>query len=69
MFFINMFIFIPRIIGILIGWDGLGIVSFALVSYYKNHESLSAGMVTLLTGRIGDACLVVLVASLLHNFS
>nr|UPX89303.1 NADH dehydrogenase subunit 5 [Teredo sp. TBF02] len=67
--FMNLFIFMPSMMGMLIGWDGLGIVSFALVSYYKNHESLSAGMVTLLTGRIGDACLVVLVASLLHNLS
>nr|YP_010393165.1 NADH dehydrogenase subunit 5 [Teredo bartschi]UPX89291.1 NADH dehydrogenase subunit 5 [Teredo bartschi] len=68
-FFMNIFIFMPSMMGMLIGWDGLGIVSFALVSYYKNHESLSAGMITLLTGRIGDACLVVLVASLLHNLS
>ena len=28
---INLLIFIPRLISILIGWDGLGIVSFALV--------------------------------------
>nr|UPX89135.1 NADH dehydrogenase subunit 5 [Bankia sp. TBF03] len=68
-FFMNVFIFMPSMMGMLVGWDGLGIVSFALVSYYKNHESLSAGMVTLLTGRIGDACLVVLVASLLHNLT
>nr|UPX89087.1 NADH dehydrogenase subunit 5 [Bankia setacea]UPX89099.1 NADH dehydrogenase subunit 5 [Bankia setacea]UPX89111.1 NADH dehydrogenase subunit 5 [Bankia setacea]UPX89123.1 NADH dehydrogenase subunit 5 [Bankia setacea] len=68
-FFMNIFIFMPSMMGMLIGWDGLGIVSFALVSYYKNHESLSAGMVTLLTGRIGDACLILMVASVLHNMS
>lgn len=59
----------PRIMGMLIGWDGLGIVSFALVSYYKNPESMAAGIVTLLTGRIGDACLVLLVGSVLYNIS
>lgn len=45
----------------------MGVVSFALVSYYKNAESLAAGNITVLTGRIGDACLVVLIACSISN--
>jgi len=56
---INLLIFIPRLISILIGWDGLGIVSFALVVYYPNIKSLSAGIITALANRIGDVILLI----------
>ena len=56
---INLLIFIPRLASILIGWDGLGIVSFALVVYYPNIKSLSAGIITALANRIGDVILLV----------
>lgn len=61
--------FIPSLMGMMVGWDGLGVVSFALVSYYKNPESLAAGIITILTGRIGDACLIIVVGCLLYNMS
>jgi len=44
-FFILVFLFVisiflmvisPHIISILLGWDGLGLVSYCLVIYYKN---------------------------------
>nr|UPX89243.1 NADH dehydrogenase subunit 5 [Lithoredo abatanica] len=65
----NLFVFMPSVMGMMLGWDGLGVVSFGLVSYYKNAESLGAGNITVLTGRVGDACLVVLVACTLSNMS
>nr|YP_010393177.1 NADH dehydrogenase subunit 5 [Teredothyra matocotana]UPX89339.1 NADH dehydrogenase subunit 5 [Teredothyra matocotana] len=65
----NLFIYMPSLMGLMLGWDGLGVVSFALVSYYKNGESLGAGNITVLTGRIGDACLVLLVACCTSNLS
>nr|YP_009236566.1 NADH dehydrogenase subunit 5 [Lepidodesma languilati]AMH85890.1 NADH dehydrogenase subunit 5 [Lepidodesma languilati] len=55
----NLLIFIPSMITILLGWDGLGIVSFALVIYYQNKKSLAAGMLTVLANRIGDALLIL----------
>nr|YP_009318302.1 NADH dehydrogenase subunit 5 [Lunella granulata]AOZ71783.1 NADH dehydrogenase subunit 5 [Lunella granulata] len=55
----NLLVFIPNIVALLIGWDGLGIVSFALVIYYQNPKSLSAGMLTALANRIGDVMLLL----------
>lgn len=59
---INMLIFFPHLIMLLLGWDGLGIVSFILVIYYQNPKSLAAGMITALTNRIGDVTLLLAIA-------
>nr|YP_010536710.1 NADH dehydrogenase subunit 5 [Trochus sacellum]UYC29882.1 NADH dehydrogenase subunit 5 [Trochus sacellum] len=55
----NLLVFIPNLVALLIGWDGLGIVSFALVVYYQNVKSLSAGMLTALANRVGDVMLLI----------
>nr|BCV68719.1 NADH dehydrogenase subunit 5 [Sinanodonta tumens] len=62
----NLLIFVPSMITILLGWDGLGIVSFALVIYYQNKKSLAAGMLTVLANRIGDALLILGVCFLVN---
>ena len=36
----------PNIISILLGWDGLGLVSYLLVIYYQNVKSYGAGILT-----------------------
>nr|QTF76084.1 NADH dehydrogenase subunit 5 [Franklinothrips vespiformis] len=56
----------PSLISILLGWDGLGLVSFCLVIYYQNRKSFSAGMLTALTNRIGDV-LILLSISFFSN--
>lgn len=57
MFFVLSIIFLilcPNFICILVGWDGLGLVSYCLVIYYQNFKSFRAGIITALTNRIGD---------------
>nr|YP_009232218.1 NADH dehydrogenase subunit 5 [Buccinum pemphigus]AMA20985.1 NADH dehydrogenase subunit 5 [Buccinum pemphigus] len=55
----NLLVFIPSLPALLLGWDGLGIVSFALVIYYQNMKSLGAGMITILANRIGDVMILI----------
>nr|YP_010411502.1 NADH dehydrogenase subunit 5 [Pissodes yunnanensis]URP30503.1 NADH dehydrogenase subunit 5 [Pissodes yunnanensis] len=57
----------PNLISILLGWDGLGLVSYALVIYYQNISSFNAGMLTALSNRVGDAALLMSIA-LMMNF-
>lgn len=64
---INMLIFLPHLIMLLLGWDGLGIVSFILVIYYQNPKSLAAGIITALTNRIGDVVLLLAIAWTLNQ--
>lgn len=61
---INILIFIPSLPALLLGWDGLGIVSFALVIYYQNVKSLGAGILTVLANRIGDVIILISVGLL-----
>nr|AWN56099.1 NADH dehydrogenase subunit 5 [Anthonomus grandis] len=61
-FSMMMMIFSPNLISILLGWDGLGLVSYALVIYYQNVKSFNAGMLTALSNRIGDAALLIGIA-------
>nr|YP_009441936.1 NADH dehydrogenase subunit 5 [Pityophthorus pubescens]AOY40157.1 NADH dehydrogenase subunit 5 [Pityophthorus pubescens] len=51
-----------NLVSILLGWDGLGLVSYALVIYYQNVKSYNAGMLTALSNRVGDAALLMGVA-------
>nr|UQJ75216.1 NADH dehydrogenase subunit 5 [Allotermes cf. paradoxus] len=58
-----MFLIIsPNMISILLGWDGLGLVSYCLVIYYQNVSSYNAGMLTVLSNRIGDVALLMVIA-------
>jgi NADH-ubiquinone oxidoreductase chain 5 len=58
-----MFLFVsPNMIRILLGWDGLGVVSYLLVIYYQNVRSYGADILTVLSNRIGDVALLVIIA-------
>nr|YP_010930300.1 NADH dehydrogenase subunit 5 [Apphia nigricarina]WKK49889.1 NADH dehydrogenase subunit 5 [Apphia nigricarina] len=52
----------PSLISIMLGWDGLGLVSYCLVIYYMSNNSYIAGMITCLTNRLGDAGLLVCIS-------
>lgn len=64
---INILIFFPHLMVLLLGWDGLGLVSFILVIYYQNPKSLAAGIITALTNRIGDVILLLSIAWTLNQ--
>nr|QWC54446.1 NADH dehydrogenase subunit 5 [Macdunnoughia hybrida] len=66
-FSMMLLIISPNIISILLGWDGLGLVSYCLVIYYQNLKSYNAGMLTALSNRIGDV-LILLVISWMMNY-
>lgn len=61
MFVVSIYLMIirPNLISILLGWDGLGLVSYCLVVYYQNWKSFSAGIVTVLSNRIGDLAILL----------
>nr|QGK86786.1 NADH dehydrogenase subunit 5 [Siobla xizangensis] len=56
----------PNLISILLGWDGLGLVSYCLVIYYQNVKSFNAGMLTVLSNRIGDVFLLMSIAWMMN---
>ena len=63
-FIVSMFLLVvsPNIVSILLGWDGLGLVSYCLVIYYPTKKSNSAGMLTVISNRVGDICILLIIA-------
>lgn len=64
---IILIILSPRIIRILIGWDGLGLISYCLVIYYQNIYRYNSGILTVLLNRIGDI-IIIIVIRFIFNF-
>nr|QOL01018.1 NADH dehydrogenase subunit 5 [Myrmeleotettix sp. YH-2020] len=65
-FSMGLLIISPNLISILLGWDGLGLVSYCLVIYYQNVKSYSAGMLTSLSNRIGDVAILISISWMLN---
>nr|QNE85844.1 NADH dehydrogenase subunit 5 [Platypalpus cursitans] len=65
-FSMMMLIISPNLISILLGWDGLGLVSYCLVIYFQNVKSYNAGMLTALSNRIGDVALLLAIAWMMN---
>nr|QJQ26879.1 NADH dehydrogenase subunit 5 [Osedax rubiplumus] len=65
----NLLIFSPHLMFLLLGWDGLGLSSFLLIIYYQNYKSLSAGIFTTLTNRIGDVLILLSIGMLVNQNS
>lgn len=56
---INILLYIPHLIALLLGWDGLGLTSFLLVAYYQKPGSWGAAIITALSNRIGDVIILI----------
>lgn len=63
---IILLIISPNLISILLGWDGLGLVSYCLVIYFQNEKSFNAGILTALSNRIGDVAFLLGIAWILN---
>nr|QJX65653.1 NADH dehydrogenase subunit 5 [Amorophaga japonica] len=68
LFVLSMMLLIvsPNIISILLGWDGLGLVSYCLVIFDQNIKSFNAGMLTALSNRIGDVMMLMVISWMLN---
>jgi len=71
MFIVSMLLVvtISDLFFLILGWDGLGVVSFFLIVYYQNQRSITSGLFTLLINRVGDRFFLVSIALLSYNYS
>lgn len=60
LFVLSIIILIIRcnIISILIGWDGLGLVSYLLIIFFQRDKSKNSGILTIILNRIGDVLII-----------
>nr|AZL93159.1 NADH dehydrogenase subunit 5 [Cleptes metallicorpus] len=74
-FFLLIFLFVmsmifmiisPNFMSILLGWDGLGLISYCLIIYYHSFKSFNSGMITVLINRLGDIGILVLISMYLY---
>lgn len=56
---ILILIFSSNLALLLLGWDGLGVVSYLLVIFFFSRKSINAGLLTVLTNRIGDVLILL----------
>nr|YP_010591422.1 NADH dehydrogenase subunit 5 [Stethoconus japonicus]UFQ24461.1 NADH dehydrogenase subunit 5 [Stethoconus japonicus] len=68
MFVVSMMFMVisPNMISILLGWDGLGLVSYCLVIYFQNMNSYNSGMLTIMSNRIGDVAILICISWMLN---
>lgn len=59
---IAFLIFRPRLISLLLGWDGLGVTSYLLVCYYRREKRFNARILTALSNRFGDVVILIFIA-------
>nr|YP_010626177.1 NADH dehydrogenase subunit 5 [Epipenaeon fissurae]WBK03027.1 NADH dehydrogenase subunit 5 [Epipenaeon fissurae] len=60
-------VFSLNLVSIMLGWDGLGLVSFLLVIYYQNNKGISSSIITGLSNRVGDGALLILIGVMVQT--
>nr|AJD22701.1 NADH dehydrogenase subunit 5 [Colletes gigas] len=56
----------PNIFSIMLGWDGLGLISYCLIIFYQNYNSYNSGFLTILCNRIGDVSLLMMICMFMN---
>nr|YP_006234058.1 NADH dehydrogenase subunit 5 [Archaeocroton sphenodonti]AET63098.1 NADH dehydrogenase subunit 5 [Archaeocroton sphenodonti] len=54
-----LLILMPNMFMIILGWDGLGLVSYCLVIFYQSVKSYNSGMMTIISNRVGDVMMIM----------
>ena len=54
----------PNILTIMLGWDGLGLISYCLIIYYNKLNSFNSGIMTIILNRLGDTSLFITISFL-----
>lgn len=52
----------PNILTLLLGWDGLGLISYCLIIYYQKFLSFNSGIITVILNRLGDCRLLIIIS-------
>nr|DBA43735.1 TPA_asm: ND5 [Bombus soroeensis] len=55
----------PNMLTLLLGWDGLGLISYCLIIYYQKLLSFNSGMMTVMLNRLGDSSLLMIMSFML----
>nr|ALO64613.1 NADH dehydrogenase subunit 5 [Bombus lapidarius] len=64
MFLMSMIFLIlsPNMLTLLLGWDGLGLISYCLIIYYQKMLAFNSGMITVILNRLGDSSLLMIIS-------
>ena len=62
LFSIIILILSPNILTIILGWDGLGLISYCLIIYYNKINSFNSGVITIILNRLGDTRLLIIIS-------
>nr|DBA43696.1 TPA_asm: ND5 [Bombus nevadensis] len=64
LFLISMIFLIlsPNMLTLLLGWDGLGLISYCLIIYYQKMKSFNSGLLTIILNRLGDTSLLMMIS-------
>lgn len=58
-FSMMVLVFSGNLFSLIVGWDGLGLVSFCLVIYYLSPISTDSGLITVYRNRFGDVAFII----------
>nr|UXG58652.1 NADH dehydrogenase subunit 5 [Dermacentor albipictus] len=61
-----LLIMMPNAFMLILGWDGLGLVSYLLVIFYQSTNSYNSGMMTIISNRFGDVMMIMMVIFLMN---
>nr|QBP33749.1 NADH dehydrogenase subunit 5 [Bombus kashmirensis] len=65
MLFLMSMIFLilsPNMLTLLLGWDGLGLISYCLIIFYQKKLAFNSGMLTIILNRLGDSSLLMIIS-------